>query len=588
MSDPSSGEATAAAGKPLPPPLPQAALESTSKPLSPLLRIPGMAEDAEPRRLKVGEKQYSIADLTTVCRNGHEKSQHAALKILGALEGLNRSDLHLAASALYAMSFEHTETGDFARESLYKLICANSISLEALHLGSQIAKSWSVVPTCSAHLSSLVTLLTSVLKTIRFEPSSDRRHCVERRYVLLKALEVDDLRSSACESLRAILSDKDELFSSTRKELAGNVLAYFRLNPVSSPLVNEVKRVASATLTPGLTTVQAHKARPVDIDRSTICTTALEAALRRQFGLACALEVSKAIKLLGRSMRIEEYERGLSFSVAAVQVEPTNRSWFSRDEWSTMARLLQLAQKDPEILPERFVALLYVLATRVKAEDHSDPRDSRRRADATGPDERKRLLKEVDKLCDLNSLSMDTITARAEEIVSRALPPPFDNWRFEQHVEAKKSENNSSLSAAESRSTRTAQVIAKLVRDDNPSTVTRMIPEELHLLRQVHNLTVEEFKVITQRLRARAVSDPWARTTILDLVRLPHAPGVTAKVRTAALGALISEARRLGRLSTDLEKEVFAVSAEVPSLPFLTPDIEDDQEFLLDEDSEDF
>jgi hypothetical protein len=541
-----------------------------------------MTEDGETRRLNVRDKQYSIADIIALTRKGNEKSQTAALKILGALEGLNRSELHLAGSALYVMSFEHHSLQSLARDSLYKLILANSTSLEALHLASQIVKMWGPLPEYASHAQALVAVLTNALKTIRFDSATDRKQCVERRHVLLKAMDVDELRSSVCESLRAILSDKNEQLAADKRELAGNVLAYFRLHPISSPLVNEVKRLAGAALTPGLTTAHVSKSRPVDIDRSTICTTALEAELRRQYGLACAIEISKAIKLLGRPMRIEEYEKALTFNVASTQSEPTNRSWFSKDEWSTTARLLQLAQADTDIAPEKIAALLHVLATRVKAEDHSDPRDSRRRADTAGIEERKQLLREVKKICDLNSIDTDSVISLAEQIVQRALPAPFDTWRFEQHVEPKKSEQRATSIPTSSRSVRTSQVIAKLLRDDNPSTVMRMVPEELHTLRQVENLSVEEFRVITERLRTRAATDPWARTTVLDLVRLPHAPEVSAKVRTAALGALISEARRLGKLSADLEKEVFAVSAEIPYLPFLPPDVEDDQEFLLD------
>jgi hypothetical protein len=198
------------------------------------------------------------------------------------------------------------------------------------------------------------------------------------------------------------------------------------------------------------------------------------------------------------------------------------------------------------------------------------------------------VLREVRKICDLNAINMDDVTSLAEQVAHRALPAPFDTWRFEQHVEPNKSGQNSTSAPATNRSIRITQVITKLIRDDNPSTVTRMIPEELHTLRQVQNLSVEEFKIITERLRARAAIDPWARTTILDLVRLPHAPEVTAKVRTAALGGLISEARRLGKLSPELEKEVFAVSAEIPYLPFLPPDVDEDQEFLLDDNDDEF
>jgi hypothetical protein len=588
MSDPSSQESMLANGPPTPPALPEAALEAVSKPIAPLLRIPGMMEDADPRRLDVGGKQYSIADIVALTRSDNEKSQVIAIKILGALEGLSRSELHLAGSALYVSSHERTATQELAQQSLYKLIVANSNNLEAIHLGCQIVKKWASIPEFASNISSLVALLNTTLKAIRFDPSTNRKQCVERRYVLLKAIEVEELRVSACESMRAILSDKTEQFAADRKELAGNILAYLRLNPISSPHVNEVKRLASPILISTLTTSHVPRTKAVDIDRSTICTTALEAELRRQFGLACAIELSKAVKLLGRSMRFEEYERALSFSSSTPHYEPTNRSWFSKDEWNTTARLLLLAKTDTEVPPERLAALLYVLATRVKAEDHSDPRDSRRRSDMAGSEERTRLLTNVQKICNQSTINMTSVTSLADEIVARALPAPFDTWRFEQHGEPKKREGSTTSNSQNDRSVRTAQVIAKLVRDDNPSTVTRMVPEELHLLRQVENLSVEEFKVITRRLQVRAVSDPWARTTVLDLVRLPHAPAVTAKVRTAALGALISEARRMGRLSLELEKEVFAVSAEIPSLPFLHVDTEEDHELLLDERDEEF
>jgi hypothetical protein len=588
MSDASSQEATRGSGLPVPPPLPATAPEADPKLMVPLVRIPGMPEDGEPRRLSVGDKVYSIADIIALSRSGNEKSQRIAVKILGALEGLSRSELHLACSALHAASHEYATLRNVARESLYKLISTNSNNLEAIHLGCQIAKQWSSIEECAELFALLVALLNSTVKNIRFDVSATRRQCVERRYVLLKALEIEELRPSTCESMRSILSDKNEQFRADRKELAGNILAYLRLNPISSPHVNEVKRLATPALTSGLTTVHAQRTKAVDIDRATICTTALEAELRRQFGLACALEVSKALKLLGRSMRIEEYERAITFSSSSPHSEPTNRSWFSKDEWATAARLVQLGKSDRDILPEKIAALLYVLATRIKAEDHSDPRDSRRRVDAVGAEERKCILLDVQKLCDQHDISMATVISRADQIVIRALPAPFDTWRFEQHVEPKKPEAHVPAPTQKERSTRTSQIIAKLLRDDNPSTVTRMVPEELHLLRQVENLSVEEFKVITQRLQTRAVSDAWARTSILDLVRLPHASAVTAKVRTAALGALISEARRLGRLSVDLEKEVFAVSAEIPSLPFLAPESDEDQEFLLHEQDDDF
>jgi hypothetical protein len=98
------------------------------------------------------------------------------------------------------------------------------------------------------------------------------------------------------------------------------------------------------------------------------------------------------------------------------------------------------------------------------------------------------------------------------------------------------------------------------------------MPQDFQVLRQVTGLTLEVFRLVTERIRRRAASDPWARVAILDLVRSPHEPDVTARVRTAVLGALVNDARRVGKLSMQLEKEVFAISAEIPELPFLRRD----------------
>lgn len=121
-----------------------------------------------------------------------------------------------------------------------------------------------------------------------------------------------------------------------------------------------------------------------------------------------------------------------------------------------------------------------------------------------------------------------------------------------------------------SRHIRASDVIQRLMNDDTNAVAMRLSPEELHILRQVEGLAVDEFRSITQQLRTRAISDMWARTAILDIVRAKHSEEITADIRTAVLGALINEARRLGRLTNQLEKEVFAVSAEIPSLPFLS------------------
>lgn len=123
-----------------------------------------------------------------------------------------------------------------------------------------------------------------------------------------------------------------------------------------------------------------------------------------------------------------------------------------------------------------------------------------------------------------------------------------------------------------------AGLLQKLLADERYEFVPRLMPQDFQVLRQVTGLKLEVFRLLTERIRRRAASDPWARAAILDLVRSPHEPQVTARVRTAVLGALVNDARRAGKLSTQLEKEVFAISAEIPDLPFLTSEPTDPDE----------
>jgi len=109
------------------------------------------------------------------------------------------------------------------------------------------------------------------------------------------------------------------------------------------------------------------------------------------------------------------------------------------------------------------------------------------------------------------------------------------------------------------------QLVRKLVAPEGSALVPRLQPQDFQLLRKVSGLNLEVFRGVTDRIRVRAVSEPWARAAILDIVKAPHEDGVTASIRTSVLGALVNEARRIGKLSLELEKEVFAVSAEFPA-----------------------
>ena len=109
-------------------------------------------------------------------------------------------------------------------------------------------------------------------------------------------------------------------------------------------------------------------------------------------------------------------------------------------------------------------------------------------------------------------------------------------------------------------------LIDRLLADSGGLTIARLGPQDYELLRRVHGLSLDEFRGITDKIRFKAASDPWARAAILDLVRAPHEAAVSHGVRTAVLGALVNDARKVGKLSSKLEKEVFAISAELPAL----------------------
>lgn len=113
------------------------------------------------------------------------------------------------------------------------------------------------------------------------------------------------------------------------------------------------------------------------------------------------------------------------------------------------------------------------------------------------------------------------------------------------------------------------ELLNKIALSNEPNVISRLLPKDFQILRNVKGLDLERFRVIFDKIRTRAVSDPWARAALLDLARAPHQPEVSARIRTAALGAFVNEARKYGKLTSQLEKEVFAISAEIPTLPFL-------------------
>lgn len=120
------------------------------------------------------------------------------------------------------------------------------------------------------------------------------------------------------------------------------------------------------------------------------------------------------------------------------------------------------------------------------------------------------------------------------------------------------------------------KIVESLLADTSGEVVSRLVAHDYEIIRGVHGLSLEDFRVLTARLRPRASIDPWARSALLSIVRAPHSASVSCSVRTAVLGSLVNEARRMGGLSSQIEKEVLSISAEIPSLVSISE--EDDGE----------
>ena len=120
------------------------------------------------------------------------------------------------------------------------------------------------------------------------------------------------------------------------------------------------------------------------------------------------------------------------------------------------------------------------------------------------------------------------------------------------------------------------KIIESLLADTGTEVISRLVAHDYEMIRGVHGLSLEDFRVLTARLRPRASIDPWARSALLSIVRAPHSASVSCSVRTAVLGSLVNEARRMGGLSSQIEKEVLSISAEIPSLVSISE--EDDGE----------
>ena len=537
----------------------------------PFVRIPGHSDSLESARVLVDGQSLSVTEILPLMSAGAAEAIPELVDAL-ASRGLNRADTHLLASLLVSLADGKDSRAELAARGLTTLITRPAAHLEAVFIGVQLLRLWGNTERFNQPASYLRTHLVPVVRELRLSPELPRKQLSEIRYVLLRSFESPILHEAALGAIREALICTQPKLVSERKELAGAVISSSNSLRLQSESLASLKRLASAVFATGLAPAHLRAASDTSQQkRVSFLITAQDAERRRQFGLATAIELHKAATLLGRSVAIQEHEIALTFHNDASAATPGNQSWFTRDEWLTAQRLLTLATEEGSMSSPEALVLLNILATRVKAEDPADSRVSFKRPDLIDYATRHRAHVDILKRAEAAGIDAELFAARCEAKALELFDATFllrnPIATSLENVPARPADSSQANFANESAiNLGTRDLVARLCRDANPTLVARLVPADFEALRRAEGLTADQFKVILDRIRSRAISDSWARIAFLEILRAPHDPAVTASVRTGALGALVSEARRLGRLTPAFEKEVFAVSAELPHL----------------------
>ncbi len=547
------------------------------RPLELFLRIPGSNDE-------------SAADSPALSLNGRGVSPHEFLSLLesGALTDyvlisrtlntaqLSRSELHKAAAILFRPSATEAANAADSATALVELLLSRASSPEAAFIAIQVLKAWSSHERYSQLSTRLLEALVSSVEAQDLSPDLSRRQCNEVRYLLLRAFESEALHPAAARAIRNILASANARLVAERKELASNLIASANSLRFQSEQLGPLKRLAAAVFASGTAPASLREAIAAEGQpkRISFLVTAQDAERRRQFGLASAIELHKAATLIGRQMTLAEHELALTFHHGTESSTPGNQRWLSRDEWLTAQRLIMLAVEELPTDTLAAAGLLHLLASKVKAEDPTDSRVSFKRPDAVDYLTRRKVLKEAERIASTVGATPEQVELVSQEQSERLFQPAFLVHNpvvtsLQQAAEAQSEGPNSLPKGNSAINLGTNDLTTRLLRDNSPTLVSRLVAADFGVLKKAQGLDADQFRILLERIRPRAITDPWARLAFLDIVRAPHAAPVNVRVRTAALGALVNDARRLGKLTPALEKEVFAVSAEVPHLEHL-------------------
>ncbi len=542
------------------------------------VRIPGTTDDASSSSLVINATTISATELLSALETGSHIAPHAAIRSLSSAQ-LNRTELHRLSNFLFTALQEEHESS--AAAALAELIVAHASNPEATFIGLQVLRAWSGDEALREHTTRLREALEIAVREFTFSTDFSRRRMIEIRYVLVRAFESELLHDAAAESIRRILISDHPRLTAERKDLASHIITAANTLRIDSVHLTDLKRLAAAVFATGTAPAALRQAASSESQPKRIffLVTAQDAERRRQFGLASAIELHKAATLIGRQMTITEYELAITFQHGTSATSPGNQRWFSRDEWLTAHRLSLLAVEELAGDTLAALGLLRLLATKVKVEDPSDSRVSFKRPDALDPLTRRKALREAERFAETIGVSAAQLEAVAEEQAERLFDATFlihnPSVVSLSQLVLGETEGPSALPKGNSAiNLGTSDLTARLLTDSSATLVSRLVAGDFEVLKKAQGLTLSQFRSLLEKIRPRAISDNWARLAFLEIVRAPHADDVDVQVRTAALGALVNEARKLGRLTPTLEKEVFAASAEIPYLPHVRAEAE--------------
>ncbi len=535
------------------------------------LRIPGATDNvASSSPLVFDGTATSVTEVSAKLKDEGAAGLPRAVRAIAAAK-LTRTELHQLCGLLLTAVELNRE--DPAAAALTELICSQASEPEAAFIGIQLLRTWRDQEVFRDFSARLNESLSAAVRKFTFSPELSRRDVTELRYVLMRAFESELLHEAAAESIREILLSEHPRLAAERKDLASHIINAAYVLRIKSVSLSDLKRLATAVFATGTapTSLRLAASSEAQPKRVVFLVTAQDAERRRQFGLASAIELHKAATLLGRQMTIAEHELALSFQHGTDAATPGNQRWFSREEWLTAQRLMLLAIE--ELPTDSLIALglLRMLATAVKVEDPSDSRVSFKRPDALDPLTRRRALREADRLAENLGISADRLETVTQDQIRRLLDPTFlihnpSVTSLEQITRGDPEELSALPKGTSAINLATNELTSRLLSDSSPTLVSRLVAGDFEVLKKAQGLTLSQFRSLLAKIRPRAISDNWARLAFLEIVRAPHADDVDVQVRTAALGALVNEARKLGRLTPTVEKEVFAASAEMPYL----------------------